>query len=368
MDLRNAKIGVGKDFDTDLLILHPRNNNDSLLIVLDEAGQAIRLAVLEVKAWLEFYRNLLENNFEASSYVPNYRYLDHTEEVDQIYLNLRLKKGIVPSDGFIFRFLHLRAPMILELNLGFIPFTNDGNYRLKELLLKASNLQKIQFQDNYLDDIDMQDIFKSIFESGMLKSIKEFKIVKNKLNDETVLMLFDELGKVKSDPESSHLENLTLSGCSLGDSSLLGLDTLLSTSSSKNCFELDLSENLITENGLLMISELLLKHQVVDKLNLARCLRLDPTKNSLKSLLENLLPNKRIISIDFSGNELIQKSYKTIVNFLATNKSLQRLMISYDKAGFFEFRPSHYSLALDVFRFTMLNDENKKIIRLNSLR
>lgn len=352
-----------------MLILHPRNNNDSLLIVLDKDGESIRLALIEIKSWLEFYHFYFDGTIDGKKQNSYYESLDNSTEVEksekerevqlQLHFRLFMSKNTVPSDGYMNRLLTLRGERLRELSLGFITYSSDGIHRLNELLTSAKKLEVLHLEDNFMDDGDMEKILSAVFTSGMLKTLRTLRIIKNKLNDDLAIQLFNELGVSKSTRNSVPLDELVLASCSLGDTSVLGLDGIIARYCHTNCFKLDLSDNFVSENGLLMISEFISQFQVVGDLSVANCRRLDPGKNSLKALLDKLGFNRRLHTIDFSGNPIVKNSYKSVVNFLGNNKSIQLLKLSYNLDFVLEMRLSQFANVLGVFRFNLAQIEQK---------
>lgn len=360
---------MGAEDGHKLLVLHPRNNNDSLLIVADKEGESLRLALIEIKSWIEFYNFCFDCTIDGKKANQNYEALDNSLDVEKferahetelrLGFKLFMNKYTVPSDGYMTRLLALRGESLRELSLGFVTYSADGIHRLNELMTSLRSLERLHFEDNYMDDGDTQKILSGVFKSGMLRTLKTLRIIKNKLNDDLAVQLFKELGIAKSVAGSAPLEELVLSSCGLGDSSILGLDGIIASYCHSNCFKLDLSDNFVSENGLLMISEFISQYQVVGELIVANCRRLDPDKNSLKVLLEKLGLNRKLHTIDFSGNPIVKRSYKSVVNFLGNNKSIQQLRVSYNHEYVMESRLSQFADILGVFRFYLIQGEQK---------
>ena len=64
-------------------MLHPRNNNDSLLIVLDKDGESIRLALIEIKSWLEFYHFYFDGTIDGKKQNLTYEALDNSVQLEK---------------------------------------------------------------------------------------------------------------------------------------------------------------------------------------------------------------------------------------------------------------------------------------------
>jgi len=337
--------------------------------VLDKEGHNIRLALIEIKSWIEFYQFYFDSSIDGKKQNHNYESLDNSadsdklerEEESELKLRFRLfmNKYTMPSDGYMSRLLTCRGEHLRELSLGFITFSSDGVHRLGELMNSAKHMEVLHFEDNFMDDGDMEKVLAGVFSSGMLATLKKLRVIKNKLNDELAVQLFNELGAAKSTKASEPLEELVLSSCSLGDTSILGLDGIIGRYCHSNCFKLDLSDNLVSENGLLMISEFVSQYQVVGELAVANCRRLDPGKNSLKVLLEKLGFNRKLHTIDFSGNPIVKRSYRSLVNFLGNNKSIQQIRLSFNLELLLDMRLSQFANVLGVFRFNLIQIDQK---------
>jgi len=351
VDLKNCKLGIGEHSGKSMLVLHPRNNGDSLLILFDEDGQNLRRELLEVKAWIEAYEYYFDGIADKGKLNKLYPAIDSTFNPARLSLGVHLRPQNLYSDAYFIRQLNYRSMPITEVTLKNIIFSPDGAHRLIEFFEEIKGLQSVHLESNYFDEMTMESLLEAILKSSVDK-MHTLKLVKNKINDGVLLNVFDQIASSKSSPISTPLVDLTFSYAGLGDSCVLGLQGLFSKYSHEDqLFHLDFSGNIITDRGLLLLSELLMTYPLLSSISLSHLKGLDQDKNNIKSLLENLLSNRSIRDIDFTGNTINTLALKSIVNYLDNNNSVNKITIDLDVVTAIKLRPSEYTKQLSIFGF-----------------
>lgn len=357
--MRVAKIGLGKQEDLDLLVLHPRNNNDTLLIHLDEQGQLLRMSLLEVKAWMNIYSYYFDGFVNKGEIASAYEAIDLSLQTEDIHFSLDLLTSNFPNDAHYLKILLIKAKSVKSLYLNNVLLSNDGANRFSDLLCSCSNLESLHLESNYFDDLGIENIIQGLSETCF--TLKSLKIVNNRLGDSLVQVIIDALAKEKNKKSSKPLECLVLSGVGVADSGLLSLQSLLSEyAHPPPGFSLDLSHNSITVITLLMISELLIKYPLVHYLNLSHCSNLNSVRNSAKPLLENLVFNKILTEIDFRGNSVGKDGYKSILSFAGNNIYINRFSADFNNTELIKVNLVKLGLANEVFRFYLTDPIKEK--------
>lgn len=352
--MRTCKVGIGREAQTDLLVIHPRNNNDSLLIVLDELGQTLRMALIEIKAWVNLYDYIFAGSYIKGSLAHSYTAIDLSDQPKHMKFELTVSEHTPPTDGLILRTMIFKADSLISINLNGLQFSNDGASRFSELISSSRKLEEISLESNYLDELSCESIIEALDDVVML-NLTKIRFVNIKLGDSLSQQLLDMITEMKSYNNSKPLKELTLSKIGVTDSGLLGFHTLLARYvHPKPGFALDLSHNMFTQNTLVMLGELIAKYQVVWKLNLSYSQNLEKVNNSIKSLLESLFLNKVVAEIDFRGNTCSRFNYKSIIKFLGNNHTIQRIHLDLNQEELSKFiKSSKFPPELDVFRFNI---------------
>lgn len=358
MDLRTCKIGIGKEEGRDLLVLHPRNNNDTLLVLLDTEGQLLRLSLIEVKSWMNMYAYYFDVHGSRNDMSKAYDSLDLSVGTDKFNFKLAVSKYSTPNDAYYLRLLTVRAQGLQSLTLRNVALSNDGTSRFADLIGQCNILRQLHLESNYFDPFGTELIIKNMI--NCFKSLNVIKIINNKIGDSLIRMLLDNLASEKSYADSSPLVDLTLSGAGISDSGILGLHRLFSEyAHSPPGFNMDLSHNILSTNSLVLISELLNRYPLVVNLNVSYCTSLDSTKNNIKHLLEKLTANKFLATIDFRGNPLEKNSIRSVLGFAANNFSLQKIHVDLDVELLKLHDLTKLTQGTEVFRFSIDDPDPK---------
>jgi hypothetical protein len=104
------------------------------------------------------------------------------------------------------------------------------------------------------------------------------------------------------------------------------LNDIMRPLSDKRIRFLNLSENFITLDGVKIISEYLANNKTLQKLNLSRNAQTQFKSDGVKCILESLLNNKNIECIDFSFMNLTGCG-ESIGNFITKNKSIENIVL-----------------------------------------
>jgi len=359
VDLRTCRIGVGTHNENNLLVLHPRNNGDSLLIILNDEGQALRKELLEIKAWIELYDYYFNDLLKKDQITNYYNPIDMNFTAREVDIRVLLYPQNLYSDAYFIRLMNQRVGNLTSLTISYVIFSPDGIQRMIELLEETKNIKYLHLESNYLDEMSMETMLDTFMKSSVDK-LETLKLVKNKINDSVILNVFDQIASAKSSPLSTPLKELNISYAGLGDNIFLGLVGIFANYAHEDyLFKLDFSGNLISDRGLLLLSEQLVRYPMVSTITLRNLQGIDPQKNNLKPLIENLALNKSVREIDFRGNTISAKTVKSIINYLGNSNSIYSILSDFDLSEILQLPLSKYSNALSTFRFNLLIEEKE---------
>ena len=202
------------------------------------------------------------------------------------------------------------------------------------------------------------NVINSIGNKKNNNKIKSVKIIESKIED---LQIFNKIMKliskksikkfyfvgnnINSDFEgwtiiSSFLEqNYQLRYLDLHNSTIYDyhLNDIMRPLSDKRIRFLNLSENFITLDGVKIISEYLANNKTLQKLNLSRNAQSQFKKEGVEIILNSLLNNKNIEFLDFSFMNLTGCG-EAIGNFISKNKSIENIVLRNVLLNFNDFK------------------------------
>ena len=342
-----------------MLVLHPRNNHDSLLVCLDTDGQQLRQHLLEMKSWMELYSYCLEEKMlSKDSLVPFYTLVDSSIKSPEYHINIQLLDHAIPTDGFFLKNAVIRVNYLMTIQLVNVQFSQDGAVRLAELIDRCQCVSILHLESNYFDEVGTDLVIDAVAASTIPRTASVLKFIKNKLSESNTSALLEAITREKSKSTGVPLKCLSLTYAGIADSTLLILETLLENYFyTDNPFALDLSGNSISVNGLVLLGEMISKFQLISDLGLQDLLQRDTGRNGLRSILEHLVLSECVKTLDFRSNFIVGRSYKSAISFLTNNKWIERLTLPFDGEVVSEFHFSNFAQMLGVFRFTLVDHD-----------
>ena len=222
---------------------------------------------------------------------------------------------------------------------------------------KSENKEDNNFESN--NNLETtSNVINSIGNKKNNNKIKSVKIIESKIED---LQIFNKIMKfiskksikkfyfvgnnINSDFEgwtiiSSFLEqNYQLRYLDLHNSTIYDyhLNDIMRPLSDKRIRFLNLSENFITLDGVKIISEYLANNKTLQKLNLSRNAQSQFKTEGVEIILNSLLNNKNIEFIDFSFMNLTGCG-EAIGNFISKNKSIENIVLRNVLLNFNDFK------------------------------
>ena len=222
---------------------------------------------------------------------------------------------------------------------------------------KSENKEDNNFESN--NNLETSsNVINSIGNKKNNNKIKSVKIIESKIED---LQIFNKIMKfiskksikkfyfvgnnINSDFEgwtiiSSFLEqNYQLRYLDLHNSTIYDyhLNDIMRPLSDKRIRFLNLSENFITLDGVKIISEYLANNKTLQKLNLSRNAQSQFKKEGVEIILNSLLNNKNIEFLDFSFMNLTGCG-EAIGNFISKNKSIENIVLRNVLLNFNDFK------------------------------
>jgi len=355
VDLRNCVIGLAQPIpDMHVLSLHPRNNGNTLCVVLDESGQALRKELVEVKAWAEVYDWQFLDILATKKTNQLYTAIDGSSpQTQRLQVEVKLQPQNLYCDAWFVRQLVVKGANVSHFSLEYVIFSPKGIERLKDLFSTAKAIEYASFSHNYFDEESLEQLLTALLEKSGEK-INTLRICNNKVHEQAIQIIFETLNKHKSSPLSAPLKELTFSQAGLVDSSILGLQNFLNKYSHEDSpFRMDLSSNYLSDRGLMIISELLMRFPYVSYLDLSNQHALDHNKNNIKSLLDKLTFNKSVQHLNFSNNGSSTESVQSLLNYLGNNTSITTVMADVISEQCSKIKPSIYEHSLKVFGYAL---------------
>ena len=181
---------------------------------------------------------------------------------------------------------------------------------------KGNKIKVVKIINSYLEDLVS---FSKIMKFISNKNIKKFIFIENNINAD-----FEGWDAISSFFEENYiLRYLDLHSANIYD---YNLKDMMRALFDKRIRFLNLSENFITSEGAKDISEFLKNNKTLQKLNLSRNAQCQFKKEGVKYILDGLILNKNIESIDFSFMNLTGCG-EDIGNFITHNKSIENIIL-----------------------------------------
>ena len=235
---------------------------------------------------------------------------------------------------------------------------NEETYKRVYNKFKSENKEDNNFESNNNLETTSNVINSIGNKKNNNNKIKSVKIVESKIEDLTIfnkIMKFISKKSIKkfyfvgniinSDFEgwtiiSSFLEqNYQLRYLDLHNSTIYDyhLNDIMRPLSDKRIRFLNLSENFITLDGIKIISEYLANNKTLQKLNLSRNAQSQFKTEGVEIILNSLLNNKNIEFLDFSFMNLTGCG-EAIGNFISKNKSIENIVLRNVLLNFNDFK------------------------------
>lgn len=334
------------------------------MIHLSEPAQLLRLVLIEVKAWRELYTFQIEGLFKGNEWSKSMTSLDPEVKSTEKSFILKMNKPTIPCDAFFMRYLTVKADTLVEMVLENVVFSSTGMMRLTECIRYSRFIHTLYFSKNFFED-QLLAGFSSALEEGPMIRLENLSFVSNKLPNDWVLKLLESLSAIKSHKSSYPLKKIAFPHCNINDSCLFGVQELAQNYAHSERFSLDISDNPISEKGLLLISEVMARYQVINELNCSSLRNLKASLNGCKSLLSKLTLNSVIHDINFKENPVNQDGLRSVVNYLGNNLPILKLSISFNEQDSRFLHPFKDSLSCYGFD---LEDEEKSWVDSKSTR
>jgi len=352
-NLKEAKVGLYTipELKEDALIFHPRNDGKSLIIKLDLDGRKLRDLIIKILPSIEIQTLYFESRV-VQGYIKTLSLITE-KKIDEYFLDVI---PMTPATDCKFLRAMKLFPSLIELRLYNVRFTDDGVLRLSDLLNYYSKtypgvLKTLELVNNGFEQYNSSGLFKIICKD-CLGNLDSINFSKNKIGDNIAIDVIKSIGKsVNLNPESSPI-SINLSNTGISDSSVLAMQFLFDSFKDNNerLIQLDFSNNRLTENGLGYLVALIVRKRVIKSLNVSRCELLG--HEFINNFLNELRDNKTLTEIDYSFNNLEQKSLKKIYNFLYRNTAICSLKFTLKDISINSFEWERFHLKLKSFEFS----------------
>mmetsp|Transcript_36494 Transcript_36494/g.57264 ORF Transcript_36494/g.57264 Transcript_36494/m.57264 type:complete len:1043 (-) Transcript_36494:104-3232(-) len=210
-----------------------------------------------------------------------------------------------------------------KLDLSNNVLDNDGTVALSGFLAQPTGLQTLNLQNCGLK---LDQLFAAVVRG--CQSLEWLDVSGNKLAKKDIGMIGQFL------KATSHLKVLRLSNCSIDGDCLRMIISDINSNMYLNDLDLCISENRIGSSGGRLLGPMLQNAIGIKKLDMAE---LDLGTDGMRSLLDFLSRNKKLIHLDISGNFTgksgCEEAVKMVRTLLESNCPLESLSIRGGKAG-----------------------------------
>ncbi|KIE05780.1 hypothetical protein NF27_CX00010 [Candidatus Jidaibacter acanthamoeba] len=267
--------------------------------------------------------------------------------------------------------------IIKAINLGENYLQDEGAYYVAEILKENKSITTISLQHNNIEDEGAISLAEAIIINGRTSKIN---LSDNKIGQRGSIALIEALMQIDSInyvnlggnnlgdkcvkayckmlESNKSIASINLANCKIGVEGLKALIDVLKDNN-KVITSLDLEGNNITDEGIKLLSEILINNESITHVNLSNN---KIGEKGAEYLANVLTKNHTIISINLRGNQLKDQGIKTLCTGLSNNQSIYIFDISKNQIG--GSGANHIGKLLDGnCRFTSINlmENNYKV-------